>query len=370
MHQSQSVPKIYPKPPPPLIDLRKVVVKQTDNFTCNSNQLIIDQLEKLIEHTKKQLATTKGKERTRHQYRLRSFVNALKAIKNYPHPITSGKQLLSIKGIGKGVASRIDQIIQEHALSEISEETSILQQHYSTIEQLTQITGIGPSLAQKLVKDGITSIEDLRQKVRQGVIELPHHALVGLRWYEDFQKKIPREEIARLEQILRYLATSVEQQIKLCICGSYRRGLSQSGDIDVLITHPTIKTSEQLIASPRNYLKEMVELVTREGFIIDHLTTQGKTKYMGVIRLKSECPARRIDIRFVPYRSWATAVLYFTGSKNFNTAMRTHAIKMGYKLNEYGLFKLPKLIRIFTLTERDIFRILRLKYLSPNQRNL
>ena len=367
-----SPPPVVPKPPPPLIDLTQVSnpADASRSLSYNPNQLIIDQLEQLIEHTKRQLATSSGKERTRHRYRLRSFVKALKAIKQYPKTIKSGRQLLSLPGIGKGMANRIDQILKEHQLTEVTQPSQSVSQQYPIIQQLIQITGIGPSHAQKLAQQGVTSVEDLRRKVQQGQIDLTHHAQVGLKWYQDLTQKIPRDEITRFEIILRYLASLIDPQLKICICGSYRRGLSQSGDIDVLITHPSIRTSEQLITSSRNFLKELVSLLTQEGFIIDHLTTQGKTKYMGIIRLSDQHPARRIDIRFVPYQSWAPATLYFTGSKNLNTAMRTQAIKHGYRLNEYGLFKLPQLTRIYTPEESDIFRILRLKYLPPIARNL
>ena len=89
------------------------------------------------------------------------------------------------------------------------------------------------------------------------------------------------------------------------------------------------------------------------------------TKYMGFCKYKNN-PVRRIDIRYVPYKYYHSALLYFTGSADLNKQMRSIAIK-GYKLSEYGLFdKNDK--RIKTKSERDIFKKLGLEYLHPRLR--
>jgi DNA polymerase/3'-5' exonuclease PolX len=77
-------------------------------------------------------------------------------------------------------------------------------------------------------------------------------------------------------------------------------------------------------------------------------------------------PIRRLDIRLVPLESFFTAYLYFTGSYEFNERMRGIAKRQGYKLNEYGLYKDSKKIQIYS--EQDVFDILGMKYLSPNER--
>jgi DNA polymerase/3'-5' exonuclease PolX len=78
-------------------------------------------------------------------------------------------------------------------------------------------------------------------------------------------------------------------------------------------------------------------------------------------------PVRRIDIRFIPFLSWYPALLYFTGSKELNLMMRNKAKKLGYKLNEYGLFKGSK--NIYVESEEEIFDLLEMKYLEPQERN-
>jgi DNA polymerase/3'-5' exonuclease PolX len=94
---------------------------------------------------------------------------------------------------------------------------------------------------------------------------------------------------------------------------------------------------------------------------------------------------RRIDIRFVPANSFGSSLMYFTGSKTFNTTIRTACLKKGYTLCEYGLFKIEKdengkFIKkadvyvkgeqIETKTEEDVFRFLGLEYKTPAQRDI
>ena len=67
---------------------------------------------------------------------------------------------------------------------------------------------------------------------------------------------------------------------------------------------------------------------------------------MGIFKWKNSKP-RRIDIRFIPYDSYYSAILYFTGPKDFNKNMRLNAIAQNYTLNEYGLYdENNKLIKV------------------------
>ena len=91
-----------------------------------------------------------------------------------------------------------------------------------------------------------------------------------------------------------------------------------------------------------------------------------KTKYMGFSKLLDN-PPRRIDIRFVPFDSYYSALLYFTGSGDFNKKMRQIAKDKGYKLSEYGLFdKNGKQFKVSS--ERDIFKLLNMEFLVPRLR--
>lgn len=236
--------------------------------------------------------------------------------------------------------------------------------------------------------------------------KLNSHQLLGVKWFHDMSQKIPRAEVQSAERILKAAAKHMNSELQITLCGSYRRGRPKSGDIDCLITHPRIATMAELESYPVNILAKFVELLTNLDFLIDHLTDYGRSKYMGFCTIKQysnsnsgtsstaiskKSPiARRIDIRFIPNNSYGAAILYFTGSKLFNTQMRTWAIGKGFSLNEYGLKKIQntkdgkaledtKTARdnkttdedLYTCkTEEEVFRILDYPYKTPEQRDI
>lgn len=209
--------------------------------------------------------------------------------------------------------------------------------------------------------------------------ELTHHQLVGIKYFYDIEKRIKRMEIDKINKLLQTVCAKINKDIKATICGSYRRECSSSGDIDVLLTHPCCQYPDDLKTLASNPLKKIVRVLTDIGFLVDHLTTEGNTKYMGLCQLKNYPSARRIDIRFIPYKSYGSALLYFTGSRDFNTTMRTHCLSKGYTLNEYGLYKniVDKETRKKTKgefvpceTEEDFFTFLEYPYKTPKERNI
>ena len=110
------------------------------------------------------------------------------------------------------------------------------------------------------------------------------------------------------------------------IVGSYRRGADNSGDIDVIITSKN--------DDPKVFDLFIGALIQNK--IIIELLSKGKKKSLTVGKLRGH-PARRLDFMFSTKEEYPFAVLYFTGSKIFNTLMRARALKMGYTMNEHGL---------------------------------
>ena len=220
----------------------------------------------------------------------------------------------------------------------------------------------------------LSILTDKLKRETQYLQLLNTHQILGVKYFHDMSQKIPRYEVQKAERILISTAQHMNKDITLTLCGSYRRGTPKSGDIDCLITHKDIKTQQDMETSQVNILASFVILLTDLGFLVDHLTDYGKTKYMGFCivkqRGKQNPTARRIDIRFIPFNSYGSSILYFTGSKKFNTQMRSHALSKGYSLNEYGLKKLSDNITIPCKTEEEVFTILQYPYKTPAERNI
>ena len=176
----------------------------------------------------------------------------------------------------------------------------------------------------------------------------------------------------KFNKILTKKVKEIDSNLNLVIAGSYRRGAVSSGDIDILLSHNNIKTAEDL-KNNENYMNTFLEKI--KNMIVGNLSL-GDTKFMGVIKFTPINKARRIDIRYLPIESYYTALLYFTGSGNFNILMRNQAIDKGYKLSEYHLYKVTKedekVIEkpVKVNSEKHIFDIIKMEYLEPEDREM
>ena len=364
----------------PTITLGK---KKATSYQDGKNKLIIEHLQRLVEHIENQIRSSeRAEDRKKHGFRLSSIKKGIDLIKEYPEEITSGRQAREIKGIGKGISDRIDEILRDENLAELEDEGLGTDKEESNriITELTTVSGIGVVKARDLMlKYELEGVEDLIQRWKHGLIkvgrhELTHHIEVGLRWYHDTKQKIPREEMDVYAKSLGQVAGSIDKDLKIQICGSFRRGKTQSSDVDVLLTHPSLKTEPEVTLSKIKYLPILLEHLVQRKVIVDSMTDHHKspTKYMGVSKITPSSLARRIDIRFVAYESYAAAKFYFTGSGPFNKIFRGIALQRGYTLNEYGIYKLDEKgdrgELIPTFSEEQIFEVVGVEYLTPEER--
>ncbi|XP_014204780.1 DNA polymerase beta [Copidosoma floridanum] len=300
-------------------------------------------------------------------FKYNAYRKASNTLAGLPERVKSGKEAKKLPGIGDKIAKKIDEFLDTGKLRKLEDirkdESNV------AINLLTRITGIGPAKAKELVNAGITTIEDLKKNQDK----LTHHQKIGLKYFEDFETKIPREEIEALESVVKKSITDIDKDYIVTICGSYRRGKQQSGDIDVLLTHPSYTSESKEAKKHSTLLKSVVKKLEDEKLITDTIS-HGDSKFMGVCRLDEDKPFRRIDIRLAPHDQYYCAVLYFTGSDLFNQNMRMHALEKKYTLNEYTLKKLtpegtPGNAENISC-EEDIFKIIGMPYKKPEERNV
>uniref|UniRef100_A0A671YJV2 DNA polymerase n=1 Tax=Sparus aurata TaxID=8175 RepID=A0A671YJV2_SPAAU len=307
----------------------------------------------------------KNVNRAIHKYN--AYRKAASTISKYPTKIRNGEEAKKLDGVGAKIAEKIDEFLQTGKLRKLekirNDDTS------SSINFLTRVTGIGfEKLAMLFILALFLDLKKIEHK-------LNHHQQIGLKYFEEFEKRIPRAEMEKMETLILGELKEIDTEYIGTICGSYRRGAASSGDIDILLTHPdyTSETEKQ----PR-LLHAVVEHLESIGFVTDTLS-KGDTKFMGVCQLQQsdedeeEYLHRRIDIRLIPKDQYYCGVLYFTGSDIFNKNMRTHALEKGFTLNEYTIRPLgvtgvagePLLVD----SERDIFEYIHYKYREPKERS-
>ena len=303
-----------------------------------------------------------------HRYKIQKLKKSLNIISKYPTKITNGLELKNIPGIGKGTINRINEIIKTGTLVEIASYDDIIKTHETEskiIHNLMEVIGIGHATAIKLIRTyKIKSVDDLKKLSDSEQIKLNSKLKLGLKYLGKFQGMIPRSEIDHIYTVLQNITDQFDSSMFITICGSYRRELPTSSDIDVLLTGTNLINDDL----DSNILSSYVKCLHDHNFLLDDITNKNiQTKYMGFCKYKSNS-IRRIDIRLIPISSYFPALMYFTGSYEFNQMIRAHAKKLGYKLNEYGLYKLDDLSPITILSEQDIFKILQMHYIEPNLR--
>ena len=287
-------------------------------------------------------------------FRARAYQKAQETIMAYPTDILSPNDLKGKPGIGSTIMEKLEEYVKTGTLRVLEREKT------NPVNILADVYGIGPKKAKELVDKGITTIEKLREN-QQLLNEIQK---VGLTYYEDVLKRIPRSEIEEYEQFFdnNFKKVSNTPKSRFEIVGSYRRGAQSSGDIDVIIT------SE----NPKVFVNFIDELIKQK--IILEVLSRGPTKCLVIAKIPSSDSARRVDFLYTSLDEFPFAILYFTGSKIFNTVMRHQALQMGLTMNEHGLYTLhdgkkkgDKVEWSFK-DEKDIFDYLNMEYKTPVER--
>ena len=290
-------------------------------------------------------------------FRARAYQKAQETIMAFPDDILTPEQLTGKPGIGSTIMDKLTEYIQTGTLKVLEREKN------NPVNILADVYGIGPKKAKELVDNGITTIAQLRENTQM----LNAVQKVGLRYYEDILKRIPRSEIEEYEStfdtnfMFATLLKEPNDDPRFEVVGSYRRGAQNSGDIDVIIT----------AKDPKVFVRFIDTLINQK--IILEVLSRGPTKCLVIAKIPSSDSARRVDFLYSTPEEYPFSVLYFTGSKIFNTVMRHQALQMGLTMNEHGLYKMEgkkkgeKVAHTFK-DEKDIFNYLHMAYKSPVER--
>ena len=285
-------------------------------------------------------------------FKLNAIKKIIKMIENYPNKIKEGIELENIEGIGKKTILKINEIIN---FGKILETKPVIQ------NELDNIFGIGIQKAKDIQKEfGVTTVKELKKLVKEDKIKLSKPTLLGLEYYNKILLNIPRD---RMDQINNYFQNKMKniKNIKIVMCGSYRRNKPTSNDIDLLVLY----TGKE---DPKDKMEEII----KECSIIQvHLTTPHNMHYMGILNLEMfNYPKKfaRLDIIISSKSNYYPALLHFTGPGSFNRQMRIVAKKNNYKLSQLGLYDNSKKQYVKIKSEKEIFNILDLKYIKPEDR--
>ena len=299
------------------------------------------------------------------KWQIKALTNAINNIEKYENDIISGEDLKNnIKGIGTKIAVYIDEII-EYGFIKNLENKNIEEDSYKIF---MNITGVGQSKAKEWIKNGIKNIDELKKQINDGNITITNNIELGLKYYDDLNIRIPRKEIDVLKNIFEKLLKDINKDLLFEICGSFRRNNKDSGDVDFLITHNKYN-SDLKNYNKFNFLKEILKILKEQKIIVGEMTKNSTKKFLGMCKIPGYSTVRRIDIMFIDYKSYYSSLLYFTGNKYFNLYLRNKCLENNYSLNEYYLKNLNNDEKIYLKDEKEIFTILNISYLHPEERN-
>lgn len=275
----------------------------------------------------------------------RSIDNLSKDIKQ----VAKKDHLRDIPGVGERLADKIKEYLKTGKIKEYGQLKKGIPKHFA---ELMKVPGLGPKRIKQLHDElKITTIKDLKRAAKSGDIsrlksfdvKAEKNILESIKFSKKGLKKKPLSVMLPIANKIKRKLQKVRGVKKVDIAGSVRRKVKFVGDIDILVCGD----------------KRVIDVFVKMG---KKILAKGSTK--ASIILKNNI---QVDLRVIPEESYGAALMYFIGSKSYNIKLRRIAIKKGFKLSEYGLFK-GRMIMIAGKTEKEVYKILGEKWIKPEER--
>lgn len=289
------------------------------------------------------------------QVRIRAYRRTARTIEALPLSLATlherGVDLATVPGIGKEFAPELATILatgQSTLLEGLQRELP------GELGAIAAIPGLGPKRVKLLYEHlRVRTIDDLRHAAQEGLLR-------DIRGLGMAVEKRVLAILSRSQQQRRLSLPMVESEVQalvaalggglkdahVVVAGSYRRRRDTISDLDLLVTGANGGVVCDRLVSHEN---------------VAEIRMQGSTRTSVVLHC-----GLQVDLRVVAEDSYGAALLYFTGSKRHNVALRTLAGVRGWKLNEYGLFAGKR--RVAGESEDEIYGKLGLKYIPPELR--
>lgn len=293
-------------------------------------------------------------------FRIRSYRNGATAVEGYPERIEEilqdpERKVTDIPGIGKGLALVLSEIVERGSCDR---RDHLLEKFPPTALEFLKIQGLGPKgIALIFEHYRVSTIDELERLCHEQKLRvLPRMGAKleekVLRSISQYRQRTGRYLLSYAEGVAQELA-AVFHEVRgveaVTPAGSLRRGRETVGDLDLLVTGPNpTAVLDRFIAYPS----------------VEEVLSRGENKASAKVGREG----LQVDVRALAPESFGAAMQYFTGSKDHNVAVRTRAVKMGFKLSEYGLYRVADDSRVAGETEAQIYEALGLGWIPPELR--
>ena len=289
-------------------------------------------------------------------FKPRAYEKAARAVGGYPEDLTGKdlKEILEVPGVGKSIGDKISEFLTSGTITELE---ALRAQIPGGVRDLMTVPGLGPKKAFALHEElGIGSVDDLAIAIGEGRV-------AGLKGFgpktqENILRGITQIASAAGRVTLGVAMDAAKDVIarlrdlpgvgKIAYAGSLRRMCETIGDVDILV-------------ASRHAAPIMDGFVTHPA--VTRVLAHGDTKSSVLVE-----HGLQVDLRVIPAQVWGAAMIYFTGSKAHNVRIREMAVRVGLKLNEYGLFDAKTGELLAAKTEEAVYAKLGLPFIEPTLR--
>ncbi|KAI0301229.1 hypothetical protein B0F90DRAFT_1628793, partial [Multifurca ochricompacta] len=319
-------------------------------------------------------------------YKVRSFQVAIAAILEHDKPIKSGQEAIKLRGIGLGIANRIDFFLQgkEYGLEHQAK------QRLLAIETFEKIPGIGQRTATNLVNEGAVSVSDLNLPKYAALLKPTQK--VGVLYGEHITKPFPVQKPRKLQ--CSFIRDHISCNFEVHLTGAYRRESTELPEVTILLHHhlqihvptpsppspSTTATTTKVHAKVRTrgkqhvpflqvntsaaqrraspLLQDVIRPLEAAGLLAAPLAPAGPRKWRGVALLPLRAHSAwqevgdrmrdlragrgkyiRLNLSLAPLKSRGAAQIILTGDEEFVRIARLAAARLGMHLDEYGLWR-------------------------------
>ncbi|MDT8436798.1 MAG: DNA polymerase/3'-5' exonuclease PolX, partial [Gemmatimonadota bacterium] len=305
-------------------------------------------------------------------FRVRAYRNAARTVEEHPVPVRrlveEGADLTELPAIGKDMASHIAQLARTGRLAELDD---LAEEVPRSLVEITRLPGVGPKKVAKMWRElGITDVAGVAEAAAAGRLA----ALEGfgektekkiLAAVETYQSREKRFRLSDVDQLVRPLVEHLREDPRvgrLDVAGSWRRRRETVGDVDLLVESDEPGPVMERFTGWRQ---------------VAEVDKAGDTR--GTVHLRS---GLQVDLRILPAASYGAALVYFTGSKEHNVALRRRALERGLTVSEYGVFEVVEEAggdedsdpgrargdRVAGRTEEEVYEALGLPWIPPELR--
>ncbi|KAJ4298311.1 hypothetical protein N0V90_006211 [Kalmusia sp. IMI 367209] len=299
---------------------------------------------------------------------VRAYSSIIASIAAYPYKLTHPRELARLPGCDEKTTMLFVEWkntgkIQAVEDYENDEAMKVLRSFYD-------IWGVGAKTARHFYYNkNWLELDDI---IEFGWNELDRVQQIGLKYYDEFLEKIPRAEVEHIANVVRQHAVRLRDgRISVTLVGGYRRGKAACGDVDMIVSHPDLSATANLIQHIVESLED-AEWITHTLTMSLHNTHRNQvtlpfrtTKASGagfdtldkalVVWQDPSWPARdvdlaanpkaknpnihrRVDIIVAPWRTVGCAVMGWSGGTTFQRDLRRYAkYKKRWKFDSSGI---------------------------------